>query len=868
MDRSKYTVGWICALTEEFVAAQAFLDQTHERLKGMDPKDSNSYALGKMSDHNVVIACLPLGEYGSASAAGVAINMVRSFPNIRIGLMVGIGGGAPSKQHDIRLGDVVVSTPGDGNGGVFQYDFGKSIQAREFVETGFLDQPPEILRTALQALKSTYQLEGHTLVNDVGKVLQDKPRLKKTYCRPNIADRLHISTFIHSTPSEDCRLCGSNPYHVEWRDPRDEDEDDPAIHYGLIASGNRVMNDAQIRDKFAMEKGVLCFEMEAAGLMNRFPCLVIRGICDYSDSHKYDKWRGYAAIMAAAYTKDLLRHLIPEQVVAGKSAIDLLQGIHSQLESLVQMTDSVNHKFDLAKLSIAHGAEIDSFATQHDDECLPGTRIEILRRIQDWAVSPQGKCIFWLNGMAGTGKSTIGRTLAKDFQEKGVLGGTFFFKRGEADRGTASKFFPTIAKQIYQRLPEIDLRKIIEEQPDISNKALSMQFETLILRPLSALYSTNSELPLLIIVIDALDECEDDNDIRAIIRLLPKMQTTKSIQLRVFITSRPELPIRLGFGHVEGNYQDLVLHHVPSADIEHDISLFINHKLDSIRQSRPRLQDWPSGIEIQRLVTMSVPLFIFAATVCRMLQDHDLVPEETLEAIFKYKDKTSKLDAIYLPILSRLDSKYGAYGKPEQLQQVQELVSTIVLLENPLSIIALSSLIGISTTAIETGLNSLHSVLNIPIDETAPVRLFHLSFRDFLLDHQTREKTALWIDEKETHRRLTSQCLHKMSKNLKRNICNLSNYGLGPGEIDAAIINQYIPPELQYSCRYWVSHLEKSHNPATLIEDALLFLQQHLLHWIEAMGMLGLISDVIHAIQNLQSVAQVCYFKASLMYLL
>ncbi|KAL6690378.1 putative wd40 protein [Trichoderma pleuroticola] len=782
--------------------------------------------------------------------------MVRSFPNIRIGMMVGIGGGAPSKRYDIRLGDIVVSTPGNGHGGVFQYDFGKSIQAKEFVETGFLNQPPEMLRTALQSLQASHQLEGHTLINDVEKVLQTKPRLKRTYCRPNTEDRLYKSTFVHSTSSEDCQSCGSDPSHVEQRDPRDEEDDDPAIHYGLIASGNQVMKDALFRDKFSMERGVLCFEMEAAGLMNRFPCLVIRGICDYSDSHKNDKWRGYAAIMAAAYTKDLLRHLIPEQVVAGKSAIDLLQGIHGQLESLAEKTDCVNYKLDLAKLSTAHGAEFDSFASQHDDECLPGTRAEILHSIRKWAISPHGKCIFWLNGMAGTGKSTICRSLAKSFQETRVLGATFFFKRGEADRGNASKFFPTIAKQIYQKFPEVDLRKIFEEQPDISNKALSMQFETLILRPLSTLRSTGSEPPLMIVVIDALDECEDDNNIRAIIQLLPHVQETRSIRLRVFITSRPELPIRLGFKDVEGDYQDLVLHHVPRVDIEHDISLFIHHKLDIIRKYRSLPQDWPGAIRIQKLVTMSVPLFIFAATVCRMLQDHDLDTEETLEDVFQYEDEEAKLDAVYLPILNCLCSKYGDNRRQKQFKQVQELVSTIVLLENPLSIISLSDLVGIPTAAIKIRLSSLHSVLNIPVDETVPIRLFHLSFRDFLLHRETREKTALWIDEKETHRRLTTQCLHKMSNSLRKNICNLSDYGLGPGETDADIVNRYIPSELQYSCRYWVYHLERSQNPATLIEDALLFLQKHLLHWIEAMSMLGLVSHVMHAIQSFQCVAQ------------
>ncbi|KAL6833522.1 putative wd40 protein [Trichoderma sp. SZMC 28015] len=854
MDRSKYTVGWICALTEEFVAARAFLDEKHERLKDHDPKDSNSYALGKMSNHNIVIACLPLGGYGTVSAAGVAINMVRSFPNIRIGLMVGIGGGAPSEKHDIRLGDVVVSTPGNSHGGVFQYDFGKSIQAKEFVETGFLDQPPEMLRTALQDLKSDYELEGHTLVNDVEKVLQDKPSLKKTYGHPNVDDHLYESFFVHSNPSEDCQSCGNAYYNIKQRDPRDEGG--PVIHYGLIASGNQVMKDARIRDKLARERGVLCFEMEAAGLMNRFPCLVIRGICDYSDSHKNDKWHGYAAMIAAAYTKDLLRHLIPEQVVVGKSAVDLLEGMHGQLENLVQKTDNFNNQLDLAKLPTAHGAEFDSFATQHDDECLTGTRTEILHLVGEWAASPQGKCIFWLNGMAGTGKSTICRTLAKHFQEKRGLGATFFFKRGEADRGNASKFFPTIAKQIYQKIPGINLRKIIDEQPDIANKALSMQFEKLILQPLSSLHSTSSELPLMTIVIDALDECEDDKDIRAIIQLLPQVQATKCVQLKVFITSRPELPIRLGFKDVKEDYQDLALHHVPRADIEHDISLFINHKLNSIRKYRSLPHDWPGGIKIQTLVAMSVPLFIFAATVCRMLQDHDLVPEEALEDVFKYKAEESKLDAVYLPILNRLHLKYDEHRRQKQFKQVQELVNTIILLENPLSIVSLSDLVGIPTATIKIRLGSLHSVLHIPVDENVPVRLFHLSFRDFLLDRETREKTALWIDEEETHRRLTTQCLHRMSNSLKKNICNLSDSELGPREIDADIIDQHIPPDLQYSCRYWVYHLIKSQNSATLVEDAFIFLKSHLLHWIEAMGILGLVSDVIHAIKNLQSIAQ------------
>ncbi|WYZ38366.1 hypothetical protein EsH8_III_000280 [Colletotrichum jinshuiense] len=287
-DPQAYTVGWICAITVESVAARAFLDEEHAGPRQVAQHDNNSYVLGKIGSHNVVVAALPEGEYGTTSAATVANNMLHSFPNVRIGLMVGIGGGAPSQKHDIRLGDVVVSKPGGGNGGVFQYDFGKTIQNCSFQETGFLNQPPVLLQTALATLKATYEMKGHQLVNDVNKTLEKIKRRKK-YTRPDLAsDRLYKRHIIHPSSSLDgCDVaCGDNPVYLIARQEQDEEDDDPTIHYGLIASRNQLMKDARVRDTLAAERGVLCFEMEAAGLMNYFPCLVIQGIYNYSDSHK------------------------------------------------------------------------------------------------------------------------------------------------------------------------------------------------------------------------------------------------------------------------------------------------------------------------------------------------------------------------------------------------------------------------------------------------------------------------------------------------------------------------------------------------------------------------------------------------------
>lgn len=322
------TVGWICALATEQTAALAFLDERFVP-ESVPQNDSNSYTIGRIGRHNIVIAVLPDGEYGLVSAANVANNMARSFPNVKIGLMVGIGGGVPT-IHDIRLGDIVVSSPGNGLGGVLQYDFGKTVQNTKFEITGMLNQPPTVIRTAVNKLKSIYELEGHQLEEAINGVLQQRPRLRKKYQRPqDSTDRLYKTEFIHpsnTNTNEKCETsCGNNLARLRIRNPRSEDDDNPMIHYGLIASANQLLKDAERRDELAKEKDVLCFEMEAAGLMNNFPCLVIRGICDYSDSHKNKEWQGYAAMAAAAYATDLLRQIHPHHIQAEKNIIDILQ---------------------------------------------------------------------------------------------------------------------------------------------------------------------------------------------------------------------------------------------------------------------------------------------------------------------------------------------------------------------------------------------------------------------------------------------------------------------------------------------------------------------------------------------------------------
>ncbi|CAG8920340.1 unnamed protein product [Penicillium salamii] len=312
-----YTIGWICALTTEYVAAREFLDgPPHEGLTNLPANNRNEYTFGSISGHNVVISVLPKGQYGTASAARVAGDMRNSFTNIRIGLMVGIGGGAPTQKHDIRLGDIVVGVPRGGYGGVFQYDFGKMIQDQCFRPTGFLNQPPTVLCAAVTGLEAQYESEGNQLNKRIDSILKRNSRLLKKYQRPDPeSDLLYRSQTVHPNDNLPCAaICGDDSSCLISRKVRTEDDPNPVIHYGLIGSANTLMENALLRDKLATEKEVLCFEMEAAGLMNDFPCIVIRGICDYADTHKNDTWQGYAAMAAAAYASDLLHKIAPQKI--------------------------------------------------------------------------------------------------------------------------------------------------------------------------------------------------------------------------------------------------------------------------------------------------------------------------------------------------------------------------------------------------------------------------------------------------------------------------------------------------------------------------------------------------------------------------
>ena len=257
-----------------------------------------------------------------------------------------------------------------------------------------------------------------------------------------------------------------------------------------------------------------------------------------------------------------------------------------------EINKSSRRKLDLDKFPYAKGAMYNSYG---DDRilCHPATRVELLHQIQYWAERSDSKSIFWLSGMAGTGKSTISRTLAEWLTNHGRLrgvdlGASFFFKRGEVDRGSALRFFPTIIRELVLKIPELDslVADVITSDPFIFDKSLGEQFDKFIYQPMLKVKATASISPNWVVVVDALDECEKERDIKAIIELWSRLSHITTVRIKLFLTSRPDLPIQLRFKNISvAAHRDMILEDaIPQTTIQHDILVFLKDALGNIRR--------------------------------------------------------------------------------------------------------------------------------------------------------------------------------------------------------------------------------------------------------------------------------------------
>ena len=406
----------------------------------------------------------------------------------------------------------------------------------------------------------------------------------------------------------------------------------------------------------------------------------------------------------------------------------------------------------------------------------------------------------------------------------------------------------------------------VAKDPHIASKGLRDQWTHLILQPLSKL-GANSLLFPFFIVVDALDECDDDDDIRAILQCLVDLNSLSTMRLCICITSRPETPIRLGFSAIPGVlYHDLVLHDVPRSTIDHDILVFFQVKFKELRDNFEDLgPEWPGDDNINLLVRRAKGLFIYAATIYRFIKgDDEWPPQDRLDMFLSavsrsehesehsilFTSPTGELDQIYTKILQHSFKKVQQQ-KDRVTEQFKQVVGSLIILSEPLSATSLAKLLKLAVGLINVRLGHLHSILNVPENERDPIHLRHPSFRDFLLN---KDRCGdFWVDEKQAHDTLATGCIQLMSEILKKDICEMQAPGSLATHVNSNYVKKYLPSEVQYACLYWVYHLQRSSAQLCDNDQTHRFLQAHLLHWLEALGWIGKASDGILALLTLET---------------
>ncbi|OOO09156.1 WD-40 repeat-containing protein [Aspergillus oryzae] len=586
-------------------------------------------------------------------------------------------------------------------------------------------------------------------------------------------------------------------------------------------------------------------------------------------------------------TADDWKEMLTEIKCTDKSIEDILgdwskktvQEIHAELTSMKHeverqlniVLDTINTQAAQDQLNTLHPVSRAAFGSyeQARETCLVGTQVPLLQLIQDWSNDAQGEPILWLQGMAGTGKSTIARTVASAFyngtsllgQEtlpnEACLGGSFFFDHRDEDCRNPRKLFPTLARDLVDVLPEIQqsLCDGIRSHHATHAGSLDGQWKHLIFNPLKTLKTT---LPVTILfVLDALDECqagtrEDQDDISDILALLSQVRELTTVRVRVLITSRPEIHMRRRFNEMPEEIRDETVYKIRHLDGDgvraDDITRLVEYRLWEVRRKHDLPRDWPGKERVEKLAEKADGLFIYAATACRFLSmANRKTIEDRLGRIF---DGDVGLDGMYTRILQLVLT--GEVDNDQAISDLfKQVVGSILVLSIPLSIAALSRLVEVELSDTRWLMGHLYSVLEMPQGDHGPVQLLHLSFRDFLLASQRCKDSRFWIDEKQAHRNIYQYCLKIMSNALRRDICCLEDPGTHMTDIKPSVVHESLPEQVQYACSHWVDHLQQSDIVAS--DDTVLydFLRAHFVHWLEAMAVMGRIPIAIMILNNL-----------------
>ncbi|KAK6527292.1 hypothetical protein TWF281_010479 [Arthrobotrys megalospora] len=836
-DPSDYKIGWICALPLEFTAATAILDDSHPDL-ARDDSDNNAYKFGRVGNCNIIIAGLPSGVYGTTSAAVVTSNLRRSFPSVTACLVVGIGGGAPLlPRNDIRLGDVVVSHPTPGFGGVLQYDYGKTIQTGLFQQTGVLNKPPDIFLTAITKLKSGYPPLGNKSLGDVVSKVLSSGSISTTFSHPSFesdGDRLFKESYDHPSDNSSCAHC--DPEMVVNRPCRPSNE--PYIHYGLIASANQVMKHGATRDRLSRESNILCFEMEAAGVMDQIPSLIIRGICDYSDSHKNKTWQHYAALVAAVYAKELLLQLgpppgPPPPAASKKRRADHLDGVDTKdIFDCLEVLGATNPADDKARIE------------QSKDKLIKESYFWILSDsgFQQW-LSGSDRPILRISGDPGKGKTMIMIGMIDHLAENFALVphtsmaiSYFFCQAADGRLNSAIAVLKGLISQLISNSRHSDLVRYLKREIDIRGKNCFNGPNTFYaLERIFLEICRDTRYDGFCFMIDALDECTTDLD-----KLLNLICSTSTGTQRVrwLVTSRNRPDIESHFECAGSQLQislELNDDHIGST-----VNTYINSKIVELNIKKRYSQKVREEVATI-LREKAAGTFLWVHLACKELER-----VYSYNAVETLKNLPSGLNAFYKGMLEHLHNIYPEHD----VALCSQILSAAVVTLRPLHLREMVIVAGLPAEMeefdIEVQVKQCGSFLAV---QNQTIFFVHQSAKDFL-DKQVRSSLVIPYGLDFQHREVTHRCLRSLSEELRMNICHLEHPGFSAKDLT---VEQKAPVlHLRYACYHWVDHLFLTDEPMSEADAVLDFLEGHLLHWLELITLLDPNFEAVSLVKHLE----------------
>ncbi|KAK6336937.1 hypothetical protein TWF718_009726 [Orbilia javanica] len=817
-----YSIGWICALPLEMAAARAMLDEVHEDLPNTS-NDLNGYIFGVIGVHYVVIACLPSGVYGTTPAALVVSQMQSSFPSIRFYLMVGIGGGVPSSA-DIRLGDVVVSTPTGKCPGVVQYDRGKTVVGGRFEQTGSLNGPPRGLLNLVSKLRAIHLTDGNSILDLLEKAIERRPpKGGLSFIRPGREDILFRAEYDHlSGLTDTCDECDESEISIR---PTRETQD-PVVHYGVIASGNRVMKDAKSRDSLAKEYGAYCFEMEAAGLADVVECLVIRGICDYCDSHKNKWWQGYAAATAAAYAKELLLTLSTTQKSLGgpPSGAELPAGRRAYTDEF-----SIEYKMrSLRSLSFPNMTfRQHSIASAHKNTCDWFFKTEKFQQWRNRTDIEAFNGVLWIKGKPGTGKSTLMKHTLRycktDPQLRDYAIAAYFFSaRGTGLEKSRCGMLRSLLYQLCEQDPEVHNRFLLHFRSKEREYGRSWEWhegelESFLLDTISSITPTKP----VILLVDALDEC-DESEVRKVVVFLEELSWTAT-QSHNPNGAKKSLNICLSSRHYPTISMTKMLDLIVERREEHteDIVIYIQDKL--------KFKD--KGIEYE-LLRKADGIFMWIVLVVEMLnQAYDDGDIGSVRA--KLEEAPADLDEVFHTLLEKdnpgkhrtvLMLQFVLFAKnrldPAELYYAVQSGSELKNLGQRDKSVVTDQLIDAFIISGSRGLLEVHRQ-----KYSSFVQFIHQTAKDFLLRNNRLQKLDPQLMPNfvgASHQRIVSCCLAYLES-----IHDLSDFVRKRRDYYSEDSPTKCYPFLGYSLDYIFNHAEDAHAGGVSQEGFLQCLQDN-----------------------------------------